>query len=268
MTCIQCFQKIAPSTLEKSCNGEHRQQGEGEEEWEFPRGAKGVQELCLPLGSSKSPPLTLHAHPLRLTWALAHFGGWGSPCSRLALSPDVGSLEEGVCPLELFRTCESSKLWQELVSRIWNFSLKAWSGAFSGALVYTAHPSGALWAISHHLWGSHRAPCSKGFCSALPLFTWAGLFFTVLCFSSQVLESRSFESQERRTGALFNESNRQVLLEILFRFGATYVSWGKSFSMLCIASQCMQIIADMDEMVGREDSGLRSEDKTCLWLMM
>ena len=70
----------------------------------------------------------------------------------------------------------------------------------------------------------------------------------MLCFSSQVLESRSFESQERRTGALFNESNRQVLLEILFRFGTTYVSGGKSFSILFIASQCMQISTEVDEM--------------------
>ena len=42
MTCTQCFQKIAPSTLEKSCKGEHRQQGEGEGQWEFPRVAEGV----------------------------------------------------------------------------------------------------------------------------------------------------------------------------------------------------------------------------------
>ena len=47
-----------------------------------------------------------------------------------ALSPEVGPLEEGVCPPELLMTCESSKAWQELVSRIWNFSLKA---CFSGA---------------------------------------------------------------------------------------------------------------------------------------
>ena len=47
-----------------------------------------------------------------------------------ALSPEVVSLEEIVCPPELLMTCESSKAWQELVSRIWNFSLKA---CFSGA---------------------------------------------------------------------------------------------------------------------------------------
>ena len=81
MICTQCFRKIAPSTLEKSCKGEHRQQGEGEGEWEFPHGAKGVGEALLPLDSSEPPPLTLHTHPLRLTLGSAHFGSWGSPCS-------------------------------------------------------------------------------------------------------------------------------------------------------------------------------------------
>ena len=48
MTCTRCFQKIAPSTLEKSCNGEQRQQGEGEGEGEFPHGAKGAGQEALP----------------------------------------------------------------------------------------------------------------------------------------------------------------------------------------------------------------------------
>ena len=39
-------------------------------------------------------------------------------------------MEEGICPPELLMTCESSKSRQELVSRIWDFSLKA---CFSGA---------------------------------------------------------------------------------------------------------------------------------------
>ena len=60
-------------------------------------------------------------------------GLWGlhshGPGGR-ALSLELESLEEGVCPPELLVTCESSKSWQELVSRIWNFSLKA---CFSGA---------------------------------------------------------------------------------------------------------------------------------------
>ena len=53
-----------------------------------------------------------------------------------ALSLEVGYLEEGVCPPELLMTCESSKAWKELVSRIWNFSLKAcFSGASESALL-------------------------------------------------------------------------------------------------------------------------------------
>ena len=145
MTCIQCFQKIAPSALEKSCKGEHRHQREGRKSENFHVGLKVWGRLCLPLGSPEPPPLTLHTHPLRLTPGLAHFGGWGIPCSLCICgrggSPqprpwmpssvsEVGSLEDSVYPPELLMTCESSKAWQELVSRIWNFSLKA---CFSGA---------------------------------------------------------------------------------------------------------------------------------------
>ena len=290
MTCTQCFQKIAPSTLEKSCKGEHRQQEGGEGEWEFPHGAKGVcvcgGALCFPLGSLKSPPLTLHTQPLRLTPGLAHFGGWGSPCSlcicgrggspqprpwRPSSVPGGGAPEGGCLP-----SWAAHDLWiqQSLVGTCFLrlvFSLKTWSGGFSGASVYTAHPSGALWPISQHLWGSHRAPAVYSGSSptpSLPHSPVASLLFIVLFFSSQVLGSRSFESQERCRGAFFNESNHQVLLEILFCFGTTYISWGKNFYLLCIASQCIQISIEMDEMVGREDSGLRSEDKTCLWIMM
>ena len=145
MTCIQCFQKIAPSALEKSCKGEHRRQREGRKSENFHVGLKVWGRICLPLGSPKPPRLTLHTHPLRLTPGLAHFGVWRSvyslrihgcggspqprPCRPSSVS-EVGSLEEGVCPPELLMTCESSKSRQELVSRIWKFSLKA---CFSGA---------------------------------------------------------------------------------------------------------------------------------------
>ena len=98
----------------------------------------------LPPGSSEPPPLTLNAPLLRLTPGLAHFGGWRSPCFlcicgcggspqpwpwRASSVPGGGVPEDSVCP-ELLMTCESSKAWKELVSRIWNFSLKA---CFSGA---------------------------------------------------------------------------------------------------------------------------------------
>ena len=86
--------------------------------------------LCLPLGSSETPLLTLHTQPLRLTPGLAHFGG---PCSlcicgrggspqpwpwRPSSVSEVGSLEKGVYPPELLMTCESRKAWQELFSKI------------------------------------------------------------------------------------------------------------------------------------------------------
>ena len=84
-------------------------------------------EALLPLGSSEPPPLALHTHPLRLIPTL-EAGGARVPCTSVgvegahshgpggqALSPEVGSLEEGVCPPELLVNCESSKAWQELV---------------------------------------------------------------------------------------------------------------------------------------------------------
>ena len=78
MTCTRCFQKIAPSALEKSCKGEHRHQGEGEKEWEFPRGAKDLWESLPSSGFfwDSSPDTACSA--TQLTLGLAHFG---DPCS-------------------------------------------------------------------------------------------------------------------------------------------------------------------------------------------
>ena len=81
MTCTQCFQKIAPSTSEKSCKGEHRQEGEGRESENFHVWLKVWPEFCLPLGSSEPLSLTLNPQPFTLTPGLAHFGGWESLCS-------------------------------------------------------------------------------------------------------------------------------------------------------------------------------------------
>ena len=61
-------------------------------------------------------------------------------------------------------------------------------------------------------------------------------------------------------GALFNESNHKMLLEILSSFGSIYISWGKNFYILCVAFKCMQFSTEMDVMAGRENSGL-SQDK-------
>ena len=121
MTCTPCFWKIAPSTLEKNYKGEHRQQGEGEEDWEFPRVAKVVFWRALPSSgfSWASFPWHITLTRLRLTLGLTHFGSWGAyilcafveverTCSQdpggQTLSLEVGSLEEGVCSPELLMT--------------------------------------------------------------------------------------------------------------------------------------------------------------------
>ena len=88
------------------------------------------------------------------------------------------------------------------------------------------------------------------------------LFFTVLCFVSQVLGSRSEESPEGCTGAFLNESSHKVLLEILFNLGNVYISGGKRFSYCALLfGVCVSALRWMGP-VGREASGLRSEDKT------
>ena len=220
MTCIQCFQKIAPSTLEKSCIGEHRHQREGRKSENFHVELKVWRRLCLLLGSPEPPPLTLHTHPLRLTPGLAHFAVWGSPCSlcicgrggspqprpwRPSSVLEMGSLEEGVYPPELLMTCESSKAWQELVSRIWNFSLKAcFSGDSESAPLIFQEPCEQVASIYCR---SRRAPRSAGSSPTppRPLSPLVDtLFFTMLCFSSQALGSGSEDSPEGCTGAFLN----------------------------------------------------------------
>ena len=121
MTCTPCFRKIAPSTWEKTSKGEHRQEGEGEEDWEFPRVANVVSWGALPSSGFSWASFPWHGTltPLRLTLGLTHFGGWGAyilcafveverTCSQdpggWTLSLEVGSLEEGVCSPELLMT--------------------------------------------------------------------------------------------------------------------------------------------------------------------
>ena len=134
----------------------------------------------LPLGSPKPPPLTLHSHPLSLTPGLAHFGGWGSPCSlcicaiggspqprpwRPSSVPGGGAPGEGSLP-----PWAAHDLWvqQSLAATCFLRLGLLPQSLFSGASVYTAHPSGALWPISQHLWGSRRALCSAGPSSTPP----------------------------------------------------------------------------------------------------
>ena len=158
MTCTWCFWKITPSALEKGCKGEHRQQGGREGEWEFPRGAKGVcMGALLPLGSPEPPPLTLNAHPLRLTQGLAHFGGWGSPCSlcicgrggspqpwpwRLSSVPGDGVPGERSLPrLSSSWPVSPAKLGRNLFPELGLFPLKAfYSGASGSTLLIFQEP--------------------------------------------------------------------------------------------------------------------------------
>ena len=108
------------------------------------------------------------------------------------LFPEVGSLEEGVCPLELLMTCESSKYWQELVSRIWNFSLKAcFSGASESEPLIFQEPCEQVASIYG---AATECPVVKAYLPLClsPIFPLVDtLFFTVFCFVSQVLGSRS-----------------------------------------------------------------------------
>ena len=112
MTCTQCFQKIAPSTLEKSCKGEHRHQGQGEKEWEFPRGAVfgGGFAFLWVLLRLLSWPCTLTpsgwpwAQPTLEGWALYVCGRGGSPQSwpcRPISVPGGGVPGGGSLPSEL-----------------------------------------------------------------------------------------------------------------------------------------------------------------------
>ena len=277
MTCTQCFQKIASSTLEKSCKGEHRHQGEGEEEWEFSREAKGLGMLCLPLGSSETHPLTLQAHPLRLTPGLAHFGGWGSPGSlcifgcggspqpwpwRPGSSVPGGGVPGGGC----LPSWAVHYLWiQQILAGTCFQNLELFpQGLFLWCFrVCTTHLSGDLWAGSQNLLCSRRVPCSVGLSPTppRPLSPLVDILFTVLCFSSQALGSRSVERPEGCTGALFSESNHKVLLEILFNLWNVYISGDERFLYSALLfGVCISVLRWTGQ-VGREASSLRSKDK-------
>ena len=189
MTCTPYFRKIAPSTLEKNYKGEHRQQGEGEEDWEFPHVAKVVLwGALLSSGFSwASFPWHITLTPLRLTLGLTHFGSWGAyilcafveverTCSQdpggWTLSLEVGSLEEGVCSPELLTTLWiQQRLGRNLFPETETFPSRPVFRVLQGL---HAHLSGIQWAISQHLWGIHRVPCSKVFSSSLPppCFVW------------------------------------------------------------------------------------------------
>ena len=119
-----------------------------------------------------------------------------SPGGR-TLSPEVGPLEEGVCPPELLMNCESSKAWQEVVSRIWDFSpqvlllvlLPLFSGTSESAQLIFQETCEQLANIYAAAAESPVAPLVSLPSPIFPLVD--TVFFTVLCFSWQVLGSRS-----------------------------------------------------------------------------
>ena len=104
-------------------------------------------------------------------------------------------MEEGICPPELLMTCESSKSRQELVSRIWKFSLQAcFSGASESAPLIFQEPCEQVAGI---YCAATERPVVKAHLPLQPFPVFPledALFFTVLCFSSQVLGSRSEQS--------------------------------------------------------------------------
>ena len=179
MTCTRCFQKIAPSTSEKSCKGEHRHQGEGEKEWEFPRGAKGLREALPSSGFFwDSSPDTAHS-ATQLTLGLAHFGCPRSLCiCGHGGSPQPRPWRPSSIPVDgvpgggSLPTWAACDLWVQQIlagTCFQNLELLP-QGLFLWCFrVCTAYLLGALWAVSQHLWGSHRVPCSEGLSSPLSL---------------------------------------------------------------------------------------------------
>ena len=164
MACTRCFQKIAPSTLEKSCKGEHRQQGEGEKEWEFPHGAKDVGGAFSSPGFFWIPLSWLHAHHPQANPGLSPLCRLREPVFPVHLwtwrEPTALALEAELCPqrwgpwrrLSALLSCS----WAVSPAKLgWNFfpETKTFPQVpfFWCFRVCTAHLSGPLWAVSHHL---------------------------------------------------------------------------------------------------------------------
>ena len=198
-------------------------------------GLKVWGRLCLPLGSPEPPPLTLHTHPLRLTPGLAHFAVWGSPCSlcicgrggspqprpwRPSSVLEMGSLEEGDYPPELLMTCESSKAWQELVSRIWNFSLKAcFSGDSESAPLIFQEPCEQVASVYCR---SRRAPCSAG-SSPTPPGPYP-LWWTRCSSLCSVSHRRHWDQEVKR--AQKDAQEPSLIKAIIKCYWKSYLIWG------------------------------------------
>ena len=176
-----------------------------------------------------------------------------APEHRLSRSPAQLSLPSPKIPGEMqcssslpggAQCQEQSSIWLEFTSDGCTAGTVAWRLIFlrprllfhSSSLsvkrnctisrVCTAHLSGALQAVSQHLWAAAERPVLKAcpLLCPLPCFPAAGLVLTVLCLSSQVLGSRNVESPGGCSGAFFNESDCKVLWEILLSFGNVNMS--------------------------------------------
>ena len=126
--------------------------------------------------SARSPP---QSDPrLSPLWRLGepvfpvHLCTWREPAAK-ALKTKLcpwrwGPWTRESAPMRCSWPVSPAKLGRNLFSETKTSHSRPGLVLFFGALVYTAHPSGALWPISQHLWGSHRVPCSEGSSSAPP----------------------------------------------------------------------------------------------------
>ena len=154
-----------------------------EEEWEFPCGAKGLGKALPSSGFSwASSPDTARSPPqadpgLSPVWRLGepvfpvHLWTWREPAAM--------ALEAELCPWRWgpWRSVSALLSCSWPVSPVQSLAGTCFlrlkllpQGLFLWCFrVCTAHLSGALQAVSQHLWGSQRAPCSEGSSPTPPL---------------------------------------------------------------------------------------------------
>ena len=128
-------------------------------------------------------------------------------------------MEEGICPPELLMTCESSKSRQELVSRIWDFSLKA---CFSDA-------SESTWLIfqetCEQLAGIHAAAAERSLVQArLPLCPPPFPLWGTCCLLCFVLYHRYWDQEVKRAQKDAREPS--LVKAIIKCYWKSYLIWG------------------------------------------
>ena len=137
-----------------------------------------------------------------------------------ALSPEVGSLEEGICPPELLMTCESSKSRQELVSRIWKFSLQAcFSGASESAPLIFQEPCEQVAGI--YCAATERPVVQAHLPLCPPLFSLWWTRCSLLCF---VLYHRYWDQEVKR--AQKDTQEPSLMKAIVKCYWKSYLIWG------------------------------------------